>query len=697
MKRREFVQAIALMPSAVAATAAMAQPEQPLREKTLYADGFDLSKPTCQWDAGDQSQMIFDPDGPHGGCYRLQPPKNRRWLSGDSLNTVSPEVSKFSVGEDSVGTVPVLPNRKYRVSALLDCDFDRPTEINLGVRVMDEAGRYSLWHLNGVPNSTGGWKRWEWEFTSDARSVHARFALQGYSFPSNRRFRIADLALVEMPVVPLRTYKTGEGVSFQGNPGKLPMRIEDVQTRGDVLEVTTTGSVYTFNTANQTIIGRQRIERERDVATWRCSTSLKDLKVLRRSETEVVLANENITFGIQCDSLMMVSPQREALLECKSAIGGKWNRLAYGHLLALDDYGGFTVNVDMPNGSGRQPRLWSGAEPGRVDRGSLDFSGVYDNQTFLSSANPGWRIDWRLSPGERLGISIFPPRPFNWKESFHMTFAISERTTPLEKYAEWGRHADVILLWDFTQRSWAMSWGREYIPYDLQLREHVAAVKKAGMRPIVYMSPYYYYSRDPWEIVGQAKKLRDQYGIEGVYYDGLPSTEWLVGYEQIRLTREVFPDGVIILHSTGHCYDGGAPLAEASVMIPAIDTYSNATYRGEMVYGAGKDWAYPRYVSSQYRKANCIGVMKSDKWEGLTPMEREHVNLCYNGRASMLPSDYEGMPPAERLEQLEREYFPILRELEKLWKENGSAPDFYERYYLPRVRELTKGMGPSSL
>ena len=678
MQRRDFVRGAVLLPPLAGGASERVEPARP-DGKTLHADGFDLTKPACQWEAAAASHMIFDPTGPQGGCYRLEPRKDGREIS-----------------EDSAGTVPILPNRTYLVSALLDCDFDRPSEINIGVRAMDPAGRYSLWHLNGVPNRTDGWKRWQWEFTSDARSVHGRFALQIYDFLNNGRLRIADLSLIELPQAQLRSYAQGEGVSFRGTPGKLPMWVEKVSEDARKIEVVTTGAVFTFNTANQNIDMRQRIDRERDIATWHSSAGLKGLTVLRKSATEVVLANENITLGVQCDSLLMVAPHRETLLQCQSQIGGRWNRLAYGHLLALDDYGGIAANPDIPGGTGRSPRLWTGVEPGRVVAGGLDFSGVYDNQTFLSSAKPGWRVDWRLSPGERLAISVFPPRPFDWKESFHMTFAIAERSSPTERFAEWGKYAEVLILWDFTQRSWAMSWGRDYVPYDRELREYVAAAKKAHMRPIVYMSPYYYYSRDPWEIVGQAKKLRDQYGIEGVYYDGLPSSEWLVGYEQIRLTREVFPDGVIILHTTGHCYDGGAPLGEASVFIPAIDTYANATYRGELVYGNGRDWAYPRYVSSQYRKANCIGVMKSDKWEGLTPIEREFVNLHYNGRANLLPPDYEGAPPPDRLEQMKREYFPILRNLEKLWQEKGDATDFYERYYLPRVRELTKGVGPGS-
>ena len=38
----------------------------------------------------------------------------------------------------------------------------------------------------------------------------------------------------------------------------------------------------------------------------------------------------------------------------------------------------------------------------------------------------------------------------------------------------------------------------------------------------------------------------------------------------------------------------------------------------------------------------------------------------------------------------EKEYVPRLRALEELWKEKGDDPDFYEKYYAPKARELTR-------
>jgi hypothetical protein len=242
----------------------------------------------------------------------------------------------------------------------------------------------------------------------------------------------------------------------------------------------------------------------------------------------------------------------------------------------------------------------------------------------------------------------------------------------------------VAVLWDFCQRNWGMSWGPSWVPYDeAALTKHIMALKAAGVRPITYMSMYFYYSRNPQEYIDNVRRFRDRYGIEGVYSDGDPSPEWVVAYEEMRMLRELFPDGVIVLHTTGQPGNGGPPLSEPDIFIPAIDTYATATFRGEWAqYEGGIGWPYPRYVSSQYRKANCIGVQKGDRWENVPQLTQDLLNLRYNGRAS----HWSGLEPSA---EFRNRYLPALRELERLWQEKGDDPAFYERYYLPRVESLT--------
>jgi hypothetical protein len=389
---------------------------------------------------------------------------------------------------------------------------------------------------------------------------------------------------------------------------------------------------------------------------------------------------------------VIVVPHEEVELSCESKIAGIWNRFIEGHLTALDDYGGMAVNPDIPLGSGRIARSLAGGmwELAREPLGVMDFRGVLGNTTFLSHVKPGWQIKWLVSPGERLAISIFPPRPYPWRESFESTFTLTHRSTPLEAYSKLAQYANVVLLWNFTERRWGMGWRREYVAYDPdEFRRHVEAAKRAGMKPISYMSPWFYYSRDPVEFTDQVRKLRDEYGLEGVYYDGLRLEGWVISYELMRLTREIFPNGTILVHHTDP-----PPLMDPALVLPAVATYADITYTGEEVIGHGKEWPYPKYVCSQYRLSNCVGVMKHDGWTGLETIEKELLMLRYNGRACMSPVDYEGPTHEARMSPLREKYFPVLKELQKLWEDQGSDPEFYEKHYLPRFEELTKGWLP---
>jgi hypothetical protein len=642
--------------------------------KVLRITGFDLSKPGADWQGGGTAQMAWDAGL---GGYRL----------------VSPEGSNDPIkgAWTTTHALPLLPNRSYVLSALLNVDFPRPSEVNLGLHTVDGGGKRMMWHIDGIPNRTEGWKRWEWEITTDSRACGGLLTLVFYRFPVDATFQIADLAFVELPAKKLQPYGRGEGATFRGGPGSLPMNVEKVRASTDSITVTTTGAVYTFDLAGNAVLAAQRIGREREAAVWRPSLSLKGLEVLHQTDVECVLSNRAITFGVQCDSVVMVVPHQELALRCESKIAGPWNRLAAGHMLSRDEYGGWAANIDIPLGTGRLPRLDTRVEPGRVKAGELDFCDKEDDQNFLSEAKPGWQVSWFLSPGERIGLSVFPPRPFPWEDSFRSTFTISHSSTPVEKYRDWGRYADILILWNFTQRSWAMSWGRDFVPYDPEtLRQHIAAAKEAGMRPIFYSSPYYYYSRDAQEHTDAVRRLKDAFELEGVYYDAVPSLEWVVAYEEMRMTRELFPSGSIILHATGHAYDGGPPLGEPSLHIPAVDTYADITYTGELVHGRGRDWVYPKYITSQYGLANCVGVMKHDSWDGLTVRQRDLMMLRHGGRACLLPVAWEGPTDEARMSDMAENYFRILEELKKLWEEKGSDPGFFEKYYLPRVTELSE-------
>lgn len=626
-----------------------------------------LTKPKAGWSGNGTVEMVYRrlPHGP--GCYQMEFRKEGYLMMA------------------SGGSLRLKPNRNYRLSILLNCSFDRPAEINAGLWTTN-GEQPSLFVLRGIPNRTGGWQRFERDLTSDVRPGGiTRFYFRPFDVPKDGVFQIADIALIELPPVTREPFAHGEGATFRGGPGNLPMRVESVESHDDAIQVQTTGSQYQFDLKAGTISARQRLVNSRAVATWQPPFPLTDLRVLQDTKKQCVLGNKFVTFGVQCDSMLFIVPHRPGRWTLTSQISGKWNRLVHGHLLALDGKGGFSLNPDIPLGSGRL------AEPEVLTK-DLDFVDIpvdrFGNTQFLSKAQPGWQIGWQIQPGDRLAFGICPPRPFPWRESFDRGWALTWQGVRHHFYDTWTPYIDTVVLWDFFQRSWGMSWGPDFVPNDPEkLRSHIEAIKRRGMHPVPYMSMYFYYSRDPEEFIAAVRTAKDEYGIEGLYSDGNPSQEWIVAYEEIRMLRELFPDGRIILHTTGQPENGGPPMAQPDIFIPAIDTYATMTYRGEWVpYEGGADWPYPRYVSSQYGAANCLGIQKGDRWKGLSQLEQDLINLLYNGRAShWVGPDVLNVPAYYR-----NVYHPILKRLHQLWLDKGDQPDFYEDHYLPLAKELVE-------
>ncbi len=644
----------------------------------LRIAGFDLGAAGCEMTVADGMAMVFEDDGGDIACHRVAAKEtpNKRWWN-------------WVVAARN--TLPLVPNRTYRLSALIDCDWERPVEVNIGIQTLDGGGKIAMSQFNGLPNKTDGWRRWEWEINTDPQAAHGRFEFHIYNFPIQGKLRVADVAFVELPPTELEPFAKGEGASFRGGPGNLPMRIEAVEAGPKVIVVRTTGARYAFDLDASSLLAEQLVEAERPVAEWQSSLDLRGLEVLEHDETQCLLANDRVTIGVQCDSLIMVVPHDEMTLACKSGIGGKWNRLAFGHLLAMDDLGGFAVNPSIPLGTGRLARLDADQMPSWLSAGSMDFSGRVNDVTFISAAEPGWTAKWHLSPGERIGLSVFPPRPYPWADSFSQTFSLTHTHVSPTAYEQFGGYVDALILWEFVGRKWAMSWGREHVVTDPDLlRRHLEAIHQAGMKGILYMSPWFYYSRDPEEFASEVRRLRDTYALDGVYYDGLPVMDWTVAYEEMRLSREALPDGLIVLHHTFP-----APLMEPSLELPAIASYADVSWMAELVYGVDRNWVYPKFVS-QYRKANCVGAMLHDHWHWGSRVDKDLMMLRYNGRASAPSVPWDGSPEDGTFGEWVKRYLPVVRDLHELWEQHGSEPEFYGKRYLPRWEELTRGQLPET-
>ena len=635
---------------------------------------FDLTKEGASFNTQQTtSYTTFYPLDGNAGCYQLTPKTGRNVLAKE----------KFSLK----------PNRNYIISALIYSDFDRNNcEVDIILRSYNEAGVLSHSSRLGTPAVTNGWQRIEKTVTTSSACSEGliNIALYGFDIPdSENLFYISDFHIIELPEEALVPKEPGEGMIFGGSSGKYNMKVESVKEETDTITVTTNGAEYIFDKTNDLVLASQRINKNRQVFTLTLNKSLSELYVLSKSENEAVLTTgeDGLTFGVQMDSMMLISNHgsEDLMVDLKSAFSGKWNRLFDGHLVAKDYIGGFTVNPFIPLGTGRLCRYEASNE--------VDFDGVHENTTFLSSASAGWQVDYTITSGELLGVSVFPGREYDWLDSFENTYINYFRLGNSDRFAQDAElyGVDVGVLWNYTKRGWGMSYGSSYEIVDnftTKFKTDIQKAHEAGTKVAPYMSMYFWHNRDVDEYIADVKRYRDTYGIDGVYTDGTPDLEWLAAYEGVRKLRELFPDGPIIAHQTGKHGNGGPPTGMPDLFIPAIDSYLTISLRGEGVEGEGAYWPYAKEVASGYNLSNTIGVLKGDAWtkngEVIPQYKQNLISLLYNGRARVESRD-EGSDI-----QYATVYDKLLNKLRINYLVHQKQTDYYNEHYLPKVHNLIR-------
>ncbi len=629
----------------------------------LRLPGGDFRTPGLDWETYVGARLVYAPVYDGIATYRFE-------FDNDIMDEADARLF-------ATGTFPLEYNRTYEVSALIRTDFPRPTwEISVGVNgrtVSGESG-FGL-RYGGTPAITSGpdgWERWTWRFVPhwDDRFTRAEVALTfheyGPGFDDNVSFEIADLAFVELPAAPLTAFAPGTGVTFPGGAGALDMQLEEVGGAAGAISVKNSAATFDFDVSEGTLTVTQRIGHPRPL-TRLTNLPLTGLSVQSQNDDVAILVGNDVTIGVQADGTAVISPHGQMDVGVTSLIGGDFNRMERGDLLSSDDWGGFTANIHVPRGTGRRANLSAPA--------GLAFVGLdpYDQDTG-GAEEPGWTATARVTAGERLFVSAFPSRPYDWGRSFEQQWDIGDFGNDLDYYDTPDYVTDWI-LWNFNQRGWAMSQGTRYeIRTDIDAQDHFNAVSANGDNWIAYFSQWFYYSRDAEEWTNEIARWQSEYGMGGMYSDGLAQDDWLSAYESMRRLRgDVFPSGTIIIHDSYP--QSGVP---ASSFRPFIYTYATSTYMGEnAISGAGPEWNWARYVMGQYNKANCFGVTKGDGWSSGQSVEKYLVALVWGGRGRPDVSDYDS------------QYMPILRQLETLWETYGDDPFFFDRYYHPDAQRLT--------
>ena len=205
-------------------------------------------------------------------------------------------------------------------------------------------------------------------------------------------------------------------------------------------------------------------------------------------------------------------------------------------------------------------------------------------------------------------------------------------------------------------------------------------MKEQGLTTMPYNSAWFHRTRDPEVWVESGRRMVEDEGFEGMYSDGLPAVEWLVGYEELRMLREdVLPDGPIRVHDS--LPQSGRHVAEYA---PYVYTYASTTYQAEHVETeSGPGWPWVRYVINSWRQSNAIGDIKGDKWRGFEGNDDEQAT------ASRLAGFVWNARPGSGAPHYQRDVWPVWQALEADWREHGDDPFYYDRHYLPLAQELT--------
>jgi len=282
-----------------------------------------------------------------------------------------------------------------------------------------------------------------------------------------------------------------------------------------------------------------------------------------------------------------------------------------------------------------------------------------------------------LRKGEEIWISVFPPRPYNWKRAYEDLMA-HEGNEPPYTYPSTAliqstaRYCKVMVV-----HSWFWPGGDrepwkipEFVPKDRKEFNRVRDdLHRAGMMMVPYFSPYYYSGKD---FFAEVRRALDEYKVDGLYFDGV-TMDFRTSYEIVRQTRQMLGDGRILFR---HCTSD--PLASARIYCPFIDTYCDYIYRGESGRANLELDGFLRWTLSGYNISSAVGY-----W-------------VYTGSTGK-PGYVRQAPTREHMDAALRHEVRLPRteigyELNLAWKPNDNHLEFFDRYYYAELARICRAV-----
>ena len=449
----------------------------------------------------------------------------------------------------------------------------------------------------------------------------------------------------------LPLWATLAGRSF-GDDNMMGMQIDSVQVQAQTTTVTTTGTEFVLDPAQNQILCYQRIPEWRQVATI-SGLSLSGLTLQSQNAQQCVLNTQQGSFTIGANGLMTMTMGPAANIGITGSYqpayqGKEYNGADCKDLYLPDATGGMAVY----NGGGvdlNPPTAW----------------------------NSGWTVNCQRTPTQYCGCRSFRPgrsmcnkRTRRWCNRFP-TMNLIRRTRRYRPGARLAR------FWPCPSTSGKGTWEARtgmwndqayatstFTPKnDAELRRVIATAHSLGMKVIPYTSPLYYNNPNGnvnnnstmSAYLGKIQSVLSDYGFDGVYADGLYQGDVADSLTVVQGLRQIVGNsGILYLHETN--------LPFASMPCPAIDAYANYTLRGEHMQLTDD---YARWQVSDYNLGNAVGMFcyDTDRPDSamINTLLADNARLPYFVQDSPFPPDYTEytLSPAE-VSLLNAEYFPRL-------------------------------------
>ena len=436
----------------------------------------------------------------------------------------------------------------------------------------------------------------------------------------------------------------------------MDMRIEKAEQNDSGISVVATGSEIVL--AND---GRvrcfQRIPFRREVAGIVLPKGVGPLRLEEGDDFATVVSGHNLRLTIQGDSLIILSAGEDMKLEFNGLFKPAYHAGEKGRWIFIDQSGGFGV-YPVDQKQTRAPK--------------------FDQDV--------WSLVYDVKKGDEIWVSIFPPRPYNWKRAYEDLMAHEGNEPPYsypsnELIRSTARYCKVMVVhswfWPGGDRSpWLIP---EFVPKDMEEFKRMRdEIHRNGMKLVPYVSPFYYKNTNTTEgIFDEIKRVVNEYKADGVYFDGI-AADFRKSYQVVRETRRILGDDRILFR---HCTSD--PLGSARVYCPFVDTYCDYIYRGESGRAGMELDEFLRWTLSGYNISNAVGY-----W----------VYTGSTGKAGYVRQ----APPAEHIDAALRNEVRIPRteigyELNLAWEPNDGHSDFFDKYYygkLAFMRDWFKRIGP---